>query len=210
MTYEKRDFQLPRLQGISSEQIEMHLELYAGYVKFTNQLCDVLEGLAKDPEKNSYALAEVRRRFGWEFDGMRMHEHYFEQWEHGARPLPEGGALARMLAAQYGSVQGFEERWKRIGQTRGIGWTVLAWDAKVNKAHAFWVGEHEIGQLAGLPIVLVMDMWEHAYLVDYKPAEKKKYIDAFWQNLDWELIERRFTTVADLAAVGRGVTAARR
>jgi Fe-Mn family superoxide dismutase len=207
MTYEKRDFKLPRLQGISSEQIEIHLGLYAGYVKFTNQLCDLLADLGKDPEKNSYALGEVRRRFGWEFDGMRMHEYYFEQWENGARPLPEGGPLARMLTEQYGSFSAFEDRWKRIGQTRGIGWTVLAWDPRARMSHAYWVGEHELGQLAGLPIVLVMDMWEHAYMADYKPADKKKYIDAFWQNLDWQLIEQRFTAAGQTAAAGRGTAA---
>lgn len=192
MIYQEQKFNLPDLKGISAKQLEVHLKLYAGYVKFTNHLREVLADLRKDSEKNAYALGEVMRRFPFEFNGMRMHEYYFEQWEGGASAIEAAPNLGEKLIEKYGSLQEFENHFKAIGMMRGIGWTVLSWDPKGKTPHSYWVGEHEVGQLAGLPIILVMDMWEHAYMVDYAPAEKKQYIDAFWNNLNWKRIEERF------------------
>lgn len=192
MQYTEQKFDIPTLAGISPKQLEVHLKLYAGYVKFTNHLREVLAELRKDSEKNAYALAEVMRRFPFEFNGMRMHEYYFEQWEKGATPLTESSALAKALIEKYGSLTEFEKHFKSVGLMRGIGWTVLAWDPKGKTPHTFWVGDHELGQLAGLPVLLAMDMWEHAFMVDYAPAEKKQYVEAFWNNLNWSVVERRF------------------
>lgn len=191
-TYEARKFNLSELKGISPKQLEVHLKLYEGYVKFTNELRTTLTELRKDSEKNAYALGEVLRRFGFEFNGMRMHEYYFEQFEGGATAPDQNSPLAKALIEKYESWDGFVNHFKAVGLMRGIGWTILYHDTRVNQPHVVWVNDHELGQLAGLPVILALDMWEHAYMVDYVPAEKKKYIDAFWENINWGSVESRF------------------
>lgn len=196
--YKEQTFNLPALSGISEKQLEVHLKLYGGYVKFLNTLLEVEKDLMKDTEKNAYALAEVHRRLPFEFDGMRMHEYYFAQWESGANT--DAPKLQEALASQYGSFDLWMAQFKAVGMMRGIGWTVLYADPKVGGFHSAWVGDHELGQLAGLPIILAMDMWEHAYMVDYTPAEKKQYIEAFFKNLNWSVPETRYLS----ATTGQG------
>jgi Fe-Mn family superoxide dismutase len=196
MEYQEQQFDLPALTGISPKQLEVHLKLYAGYVKFLNTLKATQAELMKDTEKNAYALSEVTRRIGFEFDGMRMHEYYFAQWEKAPEaPKPEG-ALATSLARQYGTFENWLNEFKAIGMMRGIGWSVLYFDPKAGAFHNVWVGDHELGQLAGLPIILAMDMWEHAFMIDYVPADKKNYIEAFFANLNWGVLEDRFSATS--------------
>lgn len=190
--YKEQQFNLPTLAGISNEQIKVHLGLYAGYVKHVNLIREKIHELESNKEKNSYLIAELRRRFSFEFDGMRMHEYYFEGLEDGTQEISDG-KLKQTLIEKYGSFNEFIEHFKAVGMSRGIGWTVLYWDTKVGTPHVTWVGDHEIGVLSGLPILLTLDMWEHAFMVDYVPAEKGKYIDAFLSNLNWSVVERRFT-----------------
>jgi len=193
MQYKEKTFDIPTLKGISSKQLEVHLGLYSGYVKHVNSIRKKIHELETDKEKNGYLIAELRRRFSFEFDGMRMHEYYFEQWEKGSTPSTTGGALEQAVSEKYGDWNGFLDHFKTIGGgTRGSGWTVLYWDPRGKTPHTSWVGDHELGQLAGLPIILAMDMWEHAYMVDYTPAEKKQYIEAFFDNLNWSVMEERF------------------
>lgn len=190
--YQEQKFNLPALNDLSDGQVAIHLGLYAGYVKHVNVLREQIAELTKvDAEKFAYAIAETRRRLGFEFDGMRMHEYYFESLEGGAKPLDASSPLAQSLAAKYGSLDDFFTHFKTVGMTRGIGWAVLYHDPKGNVPHVAWVGDHELGQLSGLPIILAMDMWEHAYMVDYTPAEKKKYIEAFLKNVNWDVSEKR-------------------
>ncbi len=192
MLYQEQTFELPVLEGISPKQLEVHLKLYSGYVKNLNTLTQTIEELMKDSEKNAYALSEVKRRVPFEFDGMRMHEYYFTQWEKAKKELDANSALAASFTRQYGSIEKFLAEFKAVGMMRGIGWTVLYFDPKAGIFHTAWVGDHELGQLSGLPIILAMDMWEHAYMVDYMPADKKNYIEAFFANLNWNVIVARF------------------
>lgn len=197
MTYEEQKFNLPELAGISTKQLDVHLGLYAGYVKHTNLLREQIHELeTMDKEKYAYAIGELRRRLGFEFDGMRMHEYYFSQFEGGENAAQETSPLQTALAAKYADKKGFLEHFTTIGKTRGIGWTILYYDVKGKTPHVAWIGDHELGQLAGLPIILAMDMWEHAFMVDYPPAEKGKYIEAFFNNLNWQVCEDRFATAA--------------
>lgn len=184
---------MPSLTGISQKQLEVHLKLYEGYVKFLNTLDETIADLMEDPEKNAYALGEVNRRRGFEFDGMRMHEHYFSQWEKGPAPLADA-ALKQAFAAQFGSYEAWEAQFKAVGMTRGIGWAILYYDPLGKRFHNAFVADHEIGQLTA-PVILALDMWEHAFMVDYVPAEKKKYVDAFFVNLNWSVPEQRFNTL---------------
>ena len=195
MTYTAKTFNLGTLEGISEKQIKVHLALYEGYVKQVNLILETLKGYAaysdKATEGDKFAVAELRRHFTFEFDGMRMHEYYFEQLEGNATALNQNSALASAAAEKYGET-GLVAHIKEVAGSRGIGWVVVYADPVTKTIHTVFVSDHEVGQLAGLPILLALDLWEHAYMVDYVPAEKKNYIDAFFANLNWSVVERRF------------------
>ncbi len=190
--YKEKQFSLENLSGISEKQIEVHLGLYSGYVKHVNLIQEKIHELETGKEKNAYIIAELRRRFSFEFDGMRMHEYYFEGLENGSKEIQDED-LKSVLSAKYGSFEDFISHFKAVGMSRGIGWTVLYWDNKAKTPHVTWVGNHEVGTLSGLPILIAMDMWEHAFMVDYVPADKGKYIDVFLSNLNWSVVEKGFS-----------------
>lgn len=192
MTYTPKTFNLPTLAGISEKQVKVHLGLYEGYVKSVNLIMEKINALkAADAEGNAYIISELRRRFGFEFDGMRMHEYYFEQFDGSPAPRTGGDALEKAVAHKYED-QGLEAHIREVAGARGIGWVVVYADPSADTLHTVFVNDHEVGQLAGLPIILALDLWEHAYMVDYVPAEKKNYIDAFFANINWGVVEKRF------------------
>lgn len=195
MNYTPKTFNLPVLTGLSEKQIKVHLALYEGYVKHVNLIMSTLAGYASYGDKatdgDKFAIAELRRRFAFEFSGMRLHEYYFEQFEGSRTSLTDGGAFAQAIAEKYGA-QGLEGHIREVAGSRGIGWVVVYADPNANTIHTTFVADHELGQLSGLPILLALDLWEHAYMVDYVPAEKKNYIDAFFANLNWSVVENRF------------------
>lgn len=173
------------MPGLSAKQIDVHLKLYAGYVKNVNALT---------PEVAPY-------RFAFEFNGMRLHELYFEALGGSgvaSLPLPEGesegagGTLAQALAAQFGSFDAWKTAFTAIAMTRGIGWALLTYDAKTGTFHNVWVREHDVGHLGDLRIIFALDVWEHAFMVDYVPAERANYIAAVFQNLAWDVCDARF------------------
>lgn len=193
-TYEATAFNLPALNGISQKQIDVHIGLYQGYVKHINLLREQIADLTKiDAEKYAFAIESIRRRMGFEFNGMRMHEFYFPQWEDAATPEPRGSALDVALSEKYGDWDGFMAHFKKVAMSRGSGWATLAWDSAGKTPHIWWTADHELGMLADVKILVAMDMWEHAYMVDYIPAEKSKHVDAFFKNLNWALVEKRYT-----------------
>lgn len=193
MQYNEQSFNLPELRGLSARQIEAHLKLYAGYVKNTNAMLSLIDELKGDAEKNAIALAEIKRRFGFEFNGMRLHELYFEAL--GGDGTMNEATLRGALAEQWGSFDAWLAEFKAIGLMRGIGWALVTYDTKAKAFHNVWVSDHELGHLGGLPILLAMDVWEHAFLLDYVPAERGKYIQAFFDNLRWDTVDARFTAV---------------
>ena len=194
--YEARKFDLPKLEGISEKSVEEHLALYAGYVKNFNAIASALAEYAKDSEKNAHALSELIRRKSFEFDGMRLHEYYFAQFEKGPVALPAESVLAQMVQKEYHGPDNFIQYMKAIGNMRGPGWAILYYDPQVREFQAGFVGEQHQGHFATLPIVLALDVWEHAFLLDYGALGKAKYIDAFFKNLNWGVIEDRITALA--------------
>ena len=193
--YTSRKFDLPTLENLSEKQITAHLGLYEGYVKHVNVLREQIAHLETDTEKNAYAITEVRRRLGFEFNGMRMHEYYFSQFEKGPTEHTASTGLSSTLTEKYGSWEGFLTHFTTVGMSRGIGWSVLYHDPVGDTPHIAWVSDHELGQLGTLPIILAMDMWEHAFMVDFLPSEKKHYVEAFFKNLNWSVPEARFESV---------------
>jgi len=196
-TYKAHSFDLPELKGLSPKQVEVHLGLYEGYVKHVNLIRELIEGLNKeDAEKHAYTTAELRRRFAFEFDGMRMHEYYFKQFEGGFSEADTGNDFATNVSEKYGSWEDFTKHFKTVAGSRGIGWTVLYLDQLEKQPHVTYVADHELGQLSGCPILLALDMWEHAFMVDYTPKEKGQYVDAFFDNLNWNVVSDRFNQIS--------------
>jgi len=190
--FEEIKFNIGELKGISAKNIEEHLKLYAGYVKHSNLILEKIDELAKDAEKNAYALGEIQRRFGFEYNGMRNHEVYFESLSGGAQNLADGSGLKKAITSEWGSFDGWLNRFKSIALTRGIGWAMLYYDRREGRLLCTWVDEQHLGQLQDCTLVLAIDMWEHAFVYDYPTSEKKKYVEAFFQNLNWEAIEENF------------------
>jgi len=190
MTYEPVSFEIPELDGISQESIDMHLGLYAGYVKHVNLIRDKIAAYSADTDNNGYAIAEMQRRLGFEFGGMRNHEYYFAQFEGGATALPDG-PLKEKIIFQWGSYETWLERFKQIAMTRGVGWAMLYHDPHTDQLVQTWVDEQHMGQLADVDIILALDMWEHSYLRDYLASDKGTYVEAFFKNLNWEVVSNR-------------------
>ena len=190
MIYTPKTFNFGALDGISQKQLDVHIKLYEGYVKFINVIDEKQKDMMQDSAKYAYELGEITRRIGFEWNGMRMHEHYFSQWE--GAPAPIAGELEKALVTQYGSVDAWKAHFTGVALMRGVGWAVLSWDPIGKQFVNHFVADHELGQLNGLTTILALDMWEHAYMVDYVPAEKAKYVDAFFKNLNGGIVSRRF------------------
>ncbi len=193
MEYTPHTFNIPALDGISAKSVEEHLSLYAGYVKNFNTISAKLVEYAADTEKNAHALSELIRRKSFEFDGIRLHELYFAQFEGGAKELNKDSALSAELEKEYRGH--FQEYFKAIGNMRGPGWAMLYYDPATKQFMSGFAGEQHQGHFVGLPVILALDVWEHAFLLDYGATGKAKYIDAFFKNLNWGVIEKRFAEV---------------
>jgi Fe-Mn family superoxide dismutase len=192
MNYTEKKFEIPTLDGISQKSIEEHLGLYAGYVKNFNAISTLIEDLLKDADKNTLAVAELRRRHSFEFDGMKLHELYFPQLEGSAQALNESSLLAQAITTHWGSSAAATDRLRQTAMMRGPGWAILYFNPETKAFHMGFVGEQHQGHFATLPIVIALDVWEHAFLLDYGAQGKGKYIDAFFKNLNWKVVEERF------------------
>ncbi len=196
MQYEPKTFNIPELKGISKKSIDEHIGLYQGYVKNFNAISAAMPMYAQDQEKNAHALSELIRRRSFEFGGMRLHEYYFQQFEGGAKPLNPEGKLSAQFVKEYMKAEHFTPYFKAIGSMRGPGWAILYWDAYGQQLLAGFSGEQHQGHFVTLPIVLAIDVWEHAYLLDYGAQGKGKYLEAFFENLNWGVIEQRFDALS--------------
>ncbi len=188
MNYQAKDYsKLIGMPGFSETLLKNHFSLYQGYVNNTNKLIEILMAKAKDGANPEYA--ELKRRFGWEFDGMRLHEYYFENLG-GKAPLDKASPLARKLASAFSSYEAWEEDFKATGKMRGIGWAVLYQDNMNSALFNQWINEHDVGHPAGCQPILIMDVFEHAYMTDYG-LKRADYIEAFFKNINWNVIEAR-------------------
>jgi Fe-Mn family superoxide dismutase len=190
MAYTPKDYSgLIGMSGFSETLLKNHFTLYQGYVTNTNKVLDTLAALLAEGKAGTPEYAELKRRLGWEFDGMRLHEYYFENLG-GAAPLDPKGRLAARLAADFGSLENWEKDFKATGAMRGIGWAVLYLDPASGRLANFWIGEHDTGHPAGATPILIMDVFEHAFMIDYG-LKRADYITAFFQNVNWTAVEGR-------------------
>ena len=184
--YAAKDFsKLKGMPGFSDKALDLHFTLYQGYVKNTNELLETLSKIAP----NTPAYAEIKRRFGWEFNGMRLHELYFGNLG-GDGKLDPNSKLAKRLAEQFGSLENWQADFKATGAMRGIGWVVLYEDPANGRLINTWINEHDVGHLSGGRPLLIMDVFEHAFIPDYG-LKRAEYIEAFFKNIDWQAVEGR-------------------
>lgn len=185
MAYTAKDYgKLIGMEGFSETLLKNHFTLYQGYVTNTNKLVDILGQMLKEGKTGTPEYAELKRRFGWEFNGMRLHEYYFENLG-GKGGLDKGSALAKKLSEDFGSYEAWEKDFKATGSMRGIGWTVLYQDTVGNRLYNFWINEHDVSHPAGCNPILILDVFEHAFMIDYG-LKRADYIEAFFKNIDWK------------------------
>lgn len=178
---------------MSAKSVEEHLKLYQGYVKNANGALEMIGKYGKeDPQGNAYALGELNRRFSFEYNGMRNHEAYFSSLEGGAGHLSENSPLRKKIEETWATFDAWLEGFKSVALTRGVGWAMLWYDRKDDRLLVSWVDEQHLGQLNDCAIILGLDMWEHSYVYDYQPSGKKQYIEDFFANLNWSVIEENF------------------
>jgi Fe-Mn family superoxide dismutase len=198
---------LSGLKGISDQTLEMHFKLYEGYVKESNKLSEKISEFIKDgndDQDEMPAYSELSRRLGFEFNGMVLHEYYFENMTSGggSGDSNRDSQFARAAESSFGSYEIWKADFVGIGKMRGVGWAICYENPANGRLSNHWITLHETGNVAGFNPILVMDVWEHAFLLDYKPAERPKYIEAFFSNIDWPAVERRLRR--DLGAQSAG------
>ncbi len=190
MSYTAKDYaKLIGMQGFSETLLKNHFTLYQGYVTNTNKVMDILAQMLKDGKTATPEFAELKRRLGWEFNGMRLHELYFENLG-GKGELNKGGKLGKKMADDFGGYEAWEKDFKGTGAMRGIGWTALYQDPASGKLINFWINEHDVSHPAGCNPLLIMDVFEHAFMLDYG-LKRADYIEAFFKNIDWKAVESR-------------------
>lgn len=178
--------------GFSDTLLKNHFTLYEGYVKNSNALHELSGELRKNDKMGSFEYAELKRRSAWEFNGMRLHELYFGNMKNGANPLATESHLSQELAKQYGDLTTWEKIFRSTGAIRGIGWVIMTYDKEMKCFRNNWVNEHDVGIWIGTIPLLVMDVFEHAYITDYG-IKRADYIEAFMKAIDWSVVEQRFT-----------------
>lgn len=185
MAYEAKNFEsLLGTKGLSDQLLKNHFTLYQGYVTNTNKVADALAAMAKDGKTATPEYAELKRRFGWEFNGMRLHEYYFENIVKEGKSIDKNSNLYKKIVSEFGSYENWEKDFKATGAMRGIGWVILYYDALEGRLFNTWINEHDVGHLCGVLPLIVMDVFEHAYMIEYG-LKKADYIEAFFKAIDW-------------------------
>ena len=207
--YKAKEFNLGNLNGISDETLEMHFKLYQGYVKETNNLTAKINEILKDGQvdhEEMPAYSELTRRLGFEYNGMVLHEYYFgNMTARGTGEPDKNSSFFKAAESSFGQFEIWKADFVSIGKMRGVGWAICYEDPTNGRLSNHWITLHEVGNVAGFNPILVMDVWEHAYLLDYKPADRPKYIEAFFSNIDWNSVEERLRAGEETRRATSGV-----
>lgn len=192
MEYIYRNFdELLGANGLSDQLLKNHFTLYQGYVTNTNKVITKLNSILKEGSTGTPEYAELKRRFGWEWNGMRLHENYFDNISKVGNSIDTTAALANTIVTNFGSIENWEKDFKSTGMLRGIGWVALYQDPESKRLFNTWINEHEIGHISGGSLLLIMDVFEHAFMIDYG-LKRAEYIEVFFKNIDWKVVSNRF------------------
>lgn len=200
MTYSVKNYDsLIGTPGFSNELLKNHFQLYKGYVEHTNALIREFTSALTEGKTGTQCYSELKRRFSWEFNGMRLHELYFDSMTNGGSSLDREAALKKHIVEDFGSFETWQKAFRAVGAIRGVGWTLLCYDPEGNSLYNVWVNEHDTGYLARTVPLLIMDLWEHAFMLDYG-IKRDDYISAFLDAVDWERVSQRYEAAFQEAA----------
>jgi len=198
--YKAKTYSLSGLTGISDRTLELHFKLYQGYVKNTNLLNERIQEILTEghvKQEDNPAYSELTRRLGFEYNGMVLHEYYFGNMKRQAAGEPGSGSpFRRAVEASFGTYETWKLDFVSTGELRGVGWAICYRDPVNGRISNHWISLHQEGNVAGFIPVLVMDVWEHAFLLDYAPDKRAQYIEAFFSNIDWSVVDTRVTDSA--------------
>jgi len=191
--YTPKDYsKLKGLKGITDDQIAEHMKLYQGYCKRTAALLEKTAKMLEAGETGDSSYQELKRRAGWEFNGMRLHEYYFDNLAPGGKgKLDESNAFGKMAAEKFGGIEAWKNDFLGVGKIPGIGWAICYLDEAKGELINMWINEHDVGHPAGCRPIIVMDVFEHAWCVYLKPTERGKYLEDFFANVNWDEVARR-------------------
>lgn len=190
MSYHAKEYNhLLGMQGFSADLLHNHFNLYHEYVKTMNTLAAALEGLAAGGQEDSSEYAGLKRRLGQEYNGVCLHELYFENLG-GQNEMRIGSSLTQKLAESFGSYKNWEEDFKTTASLRGVGWAVLCQDHVTGQLNNFWLDEQQSEVPADRKPLLVLDAWEHSYIMDYG-LKRPEYLESFFKNIDWNVVDKR-------------------
>jgi superoxide dismutase, Fe-Mn family len=202
--YKPKQFNLSGLNGISDKTLEMHFKLYEGYVSNTNILTERIQAILADgkvDQEEMPAYSELTRRLGFEYNGMVLHEYYFGNMKkQGGGEAGRGSQFRSAVERSFPSFEIWKTDFTSVAKMRGVGWSICYLDPATGLVSNHWIELHQTGNVAGFVPLVVMDVWEHAFLLDYKPAERPKYIDAFMANMNWDAVEKRIAAHAAVEA----------
>lgn len=189
--YKARDFSyLVGTPGFSENALKLHFALYEGYVKNTNLLLEKMDEMVSQGKSQTPEFSELKRRFGFEFNGMRLHEYYFSSLGGNGLPNRESD-LYKAIVASFGSFENWQKDFVSTAMSRGIGWALLCYDEIQDRLINVWINEHHVGHLAGCRVIFPLDLFEHAFIVDYG-LDKKTYVDTVLKAINWKVLEERF------------------
>lgn len=183
-------FDPAKLTGLSEKLIRSHWENnYQGSVKALNMIEGRLALAMADKDLPPVVYGGLKREELHRTGSIILHELYFDQLGGNGQP---SGSIRDALAASHGSFEAWEAEFRRTAMALagGSGWAILAWNQYTRSLHNYWAWDHTNGPITGTPL-LVLDMYEHAFAMDYGTAAAK-YIDAFMRNLDWGVIDGRY------------------
>lgn len=190
--YEPKNFDnLLGAEGFGDALLKNHFALYQGYVANTNKSIEIIKALFRDKKSDTPEFAEVKRRFGWEFNGMRLHELYFGNMAKKGIAIDKGSALFRKIAEEFGSYEEWEKEFRATGAIRGIGWVALYYEPIAKRLFNAWINEHDAGHLSTAHCILLMDVFEHAFMIDYG-LKRADYVSAFFRAVDWKAAAKRY------------------
>jgi superoxide dismutase, Fe-Mn family len=202
--YKPRSFNLSGLKGISDQTLEMHFKLYEGYVKATNDLTERIAAILADgkvDQEEMPAYSELTRRLGFEYNGMVLHEYYFDNMKReGGGDAAKGSLFRAAVERSFPSYEIWRTDFASVGKMRGVGWSIAYMNPATGLVSNHWIELHQTGNVAGFSPMVVMDVWEHAFLLDYKPADRPKYIEAFMSNVNWDMVDQRAKNVRSTAS----------
>ncbi len=192
----RQDLKPKGLDGLSEKLIDQHWKLYEGYVTNTNLLNKLVWDVADSKkELNNAEHSEIQRRLGFEYNGMVLHEYYFGAMKKGIE-FPPNSSLVSKMKEDFGGFDRWKKQFMEIGKFRGVGWVVLSYDPLSKRLQNFWITDHEVGNVAGFIPILVMDVWEHAYVLDYGSSSavgvgRGAYLETYFKNIDWGVVSER-------------------